>query len=418
MSTILYDLGLAWRGVRARLVQALIPLVVVALGVAVAVATLALGDGVRRGIIQASDPFGVLVVGAKGDGQQLVLNSVLLQGLPLGTIPASIYDELVADPRVRLAVPLAKGDNVGGAPVIGTDAAFFQLRPSLNAPLAFRLSAGRLFDADFEAVLGSTAAEGLGLQIGDQFQAQHGFERGLEDDTHAEPYTVVGILHPSGTAYDSAVYVTTHTVWDAHAEEEGAAASPFTITGLGAQAGDPERLTSVLVQPVGFAEANTLWQTFYTRTDAQAAFPGQELGRLFDLFGQVQALLTAVGWLVLAIALAVVFLSAYGAALHRRRDLAVMRSLGAPRGTVARVLLFEALLVSLGGALLGRLIGYGAALVIGAAVTEGAAIPVPVEVVWSLEPVLWVLPLVLGGLGGLIPAWMAYRADVVEGLAG
>lgn len=411
-----YDLTLAWRGVRSRLIQTVIPLIIVALGVAVAVATLALSDGVRRGIVQASDPFGVLVIGPKGDGQQLVLNSILLQGLPLGTIPASIYDQMRADPRVRLAVPLAKGDNIGGAPMIGTNAAFFDLKTAVDAPPAFQIGDGRLFEGDFEAVLGSRAADGLGLRLGDQFLAQHGVERGLADDTHEGAYTVVGILAPSGTAYDGAVYVTMETVWRAHQQEE-ADSNPFEIAPLIPQAGDPQRLTSVLVQPVGFAEANRLWQMFYSRTDAQAAFPGQELGRLFDLFGQVQTLLTGVGWLVLLIALAVVFLSVYSATLNRRRDLAVMRSLGAPRSTIARVILFEGLLVSLGGAILGRVLGYGAAWVIGGMVTQTAAIPVPVQIMWGLEPALWLLPVILGGLGGLIPAWMAYRADVVEGLA-
>lgn len=411
-----YDLGLAWRSVQARVVQTVIPVIIVALGVAVAVATLTLGDGLRQGIIQASDPFGVLVIGPKGDGQQLVLNSILLQGLPLGTIPAAIYDELTADDRAGLVVPLAKGDNIGGAPIIGTDAAFFELRTAIDAPPAFALREGDFFSAEFEAVLGSRAAEGLGLRVGDTFQAQHGVERGIAEDMHEQVYTVVGILQPSGTAYDGAAYVTTETVWHAHEDEEGEP-NPFALEPLTPQAGDPERLTAILVQPVGFGEANSLWQTFYIRTDAQAVFPGQELGRLFDLFGQVQSLLTAVGWLVLAIALAVVFLSVYSATLNRRRDLAVMRSLGAGRSTIARVIMFEALLLSVGGAILGRVLGYGAAAVIGGMVAQNAAIPVMVRFAWGLEPVLWVLPVILGALGGLIPAWLAYQSDVVDGLA-
>ena len=175
-----YDLTLAWRGVRSRLIQTIIPLIIVALGVAVAVATLALSDGVRRGIVQASDPFGVLVIGPKGDGQQLVLNSILLQGLPLGTIPASIYDEMRADPRVRLAVPLAKGDNIGGAPMIGTNAAFFDHKTAVDAPPAFQVGDGRLFQGDFEVFeVGGRPAFGAGRHPPDPRRKLHrGVHRG------------------------------------------------------------------------------------------------------------------------------------------------------------------------------------------------------------------------------------------------
>ncbi|MBK8430561.1 MAG: hypothetical protein IPL28_04430 [Chloroflexi bacterium] len=86
-----------------------------------------MGDAIRQGVIRASDPFGVLVVGAKGSGQQLVLSSILLQGQPVGNISYAIFEELAADERVQTAVPLAFGDNIGGARIIGTNNSFFAL---------------------------------------------------------------------------------------------------------------------------------------------------------------------------------------------------------------------------------------------------------------------------------------------------
>ncbi|HYO87954.1 MAG TPA: ABC transporter permease, partial [Candidatus Limnocylindrales bacterium] len=139
------DLHLAWRSIATRPLQTLIPALVVALAIGLTITVLALGDGLRRGIIQASDPFGALVVGPKGDSQQLVLNTLLLQGLPLGTISHEIYERLEEDPRVRLAVPLATGDNLGGFPIIGTSLAFFELRTEQNAAPAYQLVEGRLF---------------------------------------------------------------------------------------------------------------------------------------------------------------------------------------------------------------------------------------------------------------------------------
>lgn len=292
-----YDLFLAWRGLRARPLHTLITLLRVALAVALPISVLALGDGARQGIIRASDPFGVLVVGAKGSAQQLVLNTLLLQGLPVGNFPVSIYDEVAADPRAALTVPLAFGDNVGGARLIGTNDALLELRAEVNAPPAFTLAEGTFFSGDFEAVLGSSAAQSLGLRVGDTFLAQHGVERGLASDTHAEPYRVVGIFAPTTSPYDSAVFVSVESIWDAHADEATSANSAFAV----GEAGAPQQLTALLVKPVGFVEANQLWQQFATGSEAQAAFPGAELGALFDLFSLGERVLTAVGYLVLAI---------------------------------------------------------------------------------------------------------------------
>jgi putative ABC transport system permease protein len=408
---MMYDLALSWRNLRARPIQSVIPVIVVALAIALSITVLALGDGAREGIIEASDPFGVLVVGPKGDGQQLVLNTILLQGLPLGTIPYDIYETLADDPRVRLAVPLAKGDNVAGAPVIGTNAAFFELRTAIDAPPAFRLADGEIFDEDFEAVLGSRAADALNLGLGGTFRVGHGFEQGLEDDIHANVYTVVGILESSGTPYDTAVYTTVETVWRVHAPMAGET-NPFAVDTGGAA----DRLTSILVQPVGFAEQNQLWQEFYAGTEAQAAFPGQELGALFDLLRQAEQILGVVGYLVFGIAALTVFLSIYGATLSREREIAIVRSLGGSRLHVFRIVIFEALIITLAGSILGRAIGYGAAAGIASVYSAQSSIPIPIRYLGELEAVLWLLPVGVAIAAGLIPAALAYSVDVVEKL--
>lgn len=147
------------------------------------------------------------------------MSTLLLQGAPIGNISGRIFQELRKDPRVALAVPIAMGDNVGGARIIGTDEHFFELRPSLQDAPAFRLAEGRYFATDFEAVLGSRAAAELRLAIGDWFRPQHGVMCGLESDTHAEVHTVVGILQPSNTPFDKAVLTRVESVIDMHAEE-------------------------------------------------------------------------------------------------------------------------------------------------------------------------------------------------------
>lgn len=448
-----YDLTIAWRNIVTRPVQTLITILVVGLAIALSVAVLQLNDGLQRGIIRASDPFGVLVVGAKGSAQQLVLSTLLLQGNPVGNIPQHIYAELAADPRVALAVPLAMGDNVGNARIIGTSPDFFTLGPSVQEPPAFHLAQGTLFAENFEAVLGSKAAANLGLQLGDHFRPAHGVTQGLASDEHDIPHIVVGILQPSNTPFDNAVFTTVDSVVAIHAEhgdeehankertdeeqtdeehtdeehsteehrdatqtvDESASAEPTLETG-GEGHEDEEQMTAILVRPVSFIAQNELWQEFYTGTAAQAAFPGRELGSLFDLLNQGQELLRLVGYLAAVMAALTLFLTVYSATGARERLLAIMRSLGANRATVFRVVLFETLLTALLGAFVGRLIGYGVAMLIAAQITTQSAIPITIRYLPQVELFLWGLPLLLALVAGLLPAMQAYRANVVEKL--
>lgn len=412
-----YDLTLSWRNVRTRPLQTAIAVLVVGLSIGLFVAVTVLSDAVRRGVIQASDPFGVLVVGAKGSGQQLILSTILLQGPPVGNIPLYIYEELQADERVALAVPLAMGDNVGGARIIGTDQNFFQLTEVDDETKPFVIASGRAFAADFEAVLGATAARELGLTIGDAFVTSHGVERGFEADEHDVPFTVVGILATTNSPYDSAVFTTIASIWAVHEEED----APVTAEAqTGAQKNHHTavagQITAVLVKPVNFAVTHSIWQGFYTGTQAQAAFPGQELGGLFDQLRQGERILTAVGYLAAVMAALTVLLAIYSATLAREQTIAIMRSLGASRLSVLRMVIFEALIISLLGALLGRLIGYITAWVIGRNITAQAAVPIRVQFLPQLEPFLWLLPLLLAIAAGLYPALMAYRVNIVEKL--
>lgn len=421
----MYELKIAWRNLLNRPVQTLVTITVIALALALAVTVTHLNDALQRGIIRASDPFGVLVVGAKGSGQQLVLSTLLLQGLPVGNIDGHIFAELRDDPRVALAVPVAMGDNVGGARIIGTDRRFFDLRPSQQEPPSFVLADGRLFAADFEAVLGSRAAAELGLRIGDRFQPQHGVEQGLEGDNHAEVHTVVGILQPSFTPFDNAALTTVDSVILMHAAaesvSEAAAAEHADELHDGAESDDHDhvangQVTAVLVQPTGFIEANELWREFYTGAAAQAVFPGRELGSLFDLLNQGQEILIVVGYLAAAMAALTLFLAIYSATESRQQLLAILRGVGASRRTVVLVVLVETVLIALLGALLGRLLGYGAATLIASEITRQSAIPLSVSYLGSFEAALWLAPLLLGILAGLLPAWQAYRVNVVEKL--
>lgn len=431
-----YDLRIALRNLRNRPIETLVTVVIVALAIALSVSVIVLSDGAEEGIVQASDPFGVIVIGSAGSGQDLVLSSILLQGNPIGNIPYEVYENLANDDaRVQLAVPLAFGDNYAGARIIGTNHNFFELRTRQTEPPAFQIADGRLFEpfagdhsnrnaddpvAVAEVVLGARTASETGLQIGDRFFGTHGVGVGIAENRHDNlAYVVVGILKSSGTAYDTAVYTDIRSVWYVHEDPEDANIPSFGQTALVQEQVDApisDQVTSVLILPTGFIEQNQIAQQFYADPTLQAAFPGEQLGNLISLLNQGQDVLEGVGYLVLIIASLTLFLSMYSSVLARRQSIAIMRGIGISRLSVSRVIVFETLMVSLGGALLGRILGYGFALIAAQIYSAQSAIPVPIRFLTDLELFLWGLSIGVGILSGLIPALMAYRVSVVEQL--
>lgn len=432
---MVYDLRLAWRNIRHRIIETLIPVLVVALAIGLSVAVFALSDGAEEGLVQASDPFGVLVIGKAGSGQDLVLSTILLQGNPIGNIDYAIYENLENDPRVQLSVPLAFGDSVGGARIIGTNFNFFELRRTQSDAPTFQIAEGRIFaeaepeahddhDEDdhehqdhedehhFEAVLGSSASHQLGLNVGDQFLATHGVGHGIAENVHEDVYTVVGILQSTGTPYDTAVFTPLESVWDTHTEEDHQSDTKVEA----ASAAEHGQVTSVLVLPTGYIEQNQIVQEFYIEPTLQAAFPGEELAILIRLLNQGQQILNIIGFLVLGIASLTLFLSMYSAILARQQAIAIMRSVGGSRLNVFRVVIFETLIVSISGAILGRIIGYGLAITIATVYSQQSAIPIPIRFLPELELLLWGMSLGVGLLAGIVPGIMAYRVNVVEKL--
>jgi putative ABC transport system permease protein len=411
-----YALKLTRHHLRERAAQTALTVVVVALAVALSVAVIALADGLRRGIVQAADAFGVVIIGPKGDSQQLALNTILLQSVPLGTLDLNLYEDLRARyPHVRTA-PLAMGDNVAGIPIIGTDAMFFEMRRAADQPPAFALTEGRLFEQPFEAVLGAEAARTLGVRLGEAFISGHGMSGGGPGDTHgSHPYTVVGILGRTSSAYDRAVFTPLDSVWEAHDLGIPAINRPQTDP----QTADRGRITAILVMPYGvsLSEVYRIATQYNNTPEAQAIFPGAQIGTLFETFDQGQRILNVVGVLALVMAGLTLLLSLYSASLSRRGAVAIMRGLGASRAIIFATTLIEALALSLIGALSGWAAGHLAASLIAASITGYSAIPIPTRSLPTQEVPLLLAALAVGVVAGLIPALMAYRVNPIASMS-
>jgi putative ABC transport system permease protein len=162
--------------------------------------------------------------------------------------------------------------------------------------------------------------------------------------------------------------------------------------------------------------AYQLYQQLNAGRDLQAALPGAVLTQFLDLLGQGQRVLGLVAAVALVMAGLSVALTLYGAVLARQREIAILRALGASRGTILGIALIESLILGLLGLAGGALLGYGAAFAIAGTLRYQSAVAINLGFEPALIPTALTL-LCIGLVAGLAPALRAYRVDPVALLA-
>ncbi len=390
----------------------LLNVALLSLGVAAIVLLLLLSrelDGRLRRDAQGID----LVVGAKGSPLQLVLAGVYHADIPTGNIALEQVDLLRAEPLVAQVIPISLGDSYQGFRIVGTE-------PDFVAHYGATLAAGQLWNGPLEAVLGADVARQTALQVGAVFAGSHGLS--AQGSAHAEqPYRVVGVLNATGTVIDQLIVTGLESVWKIHAGPHRANAGA-TAPGNHDEDDDkataaPRQVTMALVRYASPLAAASLPRRINAETALQAASPAYESARLFTVFGFGTDIVRGFALLLMVASCLGIYIALYQAMNERQYDIAVMRTLGAGRQRVVRLLLLESLLLAGAGAAIGLLLGHALLATIGtwlpaaASLAEGARHPAAAEAL--------VVLIALGGgvLAALVPAWRAYRVDVAATLS-
>lgn len=416
--------GIAWRSAWNRRGT----LVLVALSIALATMLLLALERMRSDVRESfsqSVSGTDLIVGARTGPVQLMLYAVFRIGGATNNIRMASVDAVARHRAVAWVVPIALGDSHRGHPVLGSTPAYFEhFRYGDRQPLVLR--EGRAFsgtlDGLYEAVLGAEVAQALGYRLGDRIVLTHGAGGALAAEHADKPFTVVGIVARTGTPVDRTVHVSLQAIEAIHLDWAGGAPLPgLTIAPEQARKFDlqPKQVTAALVglkSRVAVFNVQRFVQDFEGEP-LLAVLPGVALDELWQAVGIGERALLGMSALVALVSLAGLVAVVLAGLNERRRELAVLRAVGAAPRHVLWLLATEGALVTVCGALAGTLAAAAGVVLAGPLVQSAFGITLrlgaPTATQWALLGAV----LAAGMLASLVPGWRAYRLSLADGLS-
>ncbi|MFI8738771.1 ABC transporter permease [Ectopseudomonas toyotomiensis] len=364
-----------------------------------------------------------LIVGARSGSVNLLLYSVFRIGNATNNIRWDSFEHFAQHRQVKWAIPISLGDSHRGYRVMGTSTAYFEhYRYARGQTL--QLAQGREFaDDPFEVVLGAEVAQALGYGLGEKIVLAHGVATISLVKHDDKPFTVVGILERTGTPVDRTLHISLagmealHIDWQNGMPARGAA----QISADQARAMDlqPKQITAFMLG------LNSKIATFSLQREINefrgepllAILPGVALQELWSLMGTAEQALFVVSLFVVLTGLIGMLTAILTSLNERRREMAILRSVGARPWHIASLLVLEAFTLALAG------VAFGVALLyLGIAGSQGfvqanyglyLALNAPSSYEWKLLGGILAAAVAMGS----VPAWRAYRQSLADGLS-
>ncbi len=418
-------IALAWKSARARAGATLLTIIAIALSTGLILGVEKIRAGARSGFEQTVSGAD-LIVGARSGPINLLLYAVFRIGDPTTNVSWASYQAFASRPDVAWTIPLSLGDSHGGFRVLGTSDAYFDhYRYGAKRPLSF--ATGATFGGVYEAVLGAESARELGYKLGDEFAISHGVRSAAFAEHKDHLFKVVGILAATGTPVDKTIHIrldgmdAVHEGWVDGAPPRralGARSNAPAPSEPGAAVREPEAITAFLV---GLKSKATVLRyqrdvNTYRREALTGVIPGVALSQLWRVLGPAEQALRGVSFLVVAAGLTGLLTTLLSTLNERRREIAVLRAVGAGQRDVFSLLVLESTLVAGLGALVGCL-GLNFLLAVAGRRLE-ASIGAPLGPLgFSIYDVYIVAAIaVIGFVLGFVPGWIAYRRSLSDGL--
>ncbi|MCC2525135.1 ABC transporter permease [Vibrio coralliilyticus] len=409
---------LAWKSVRNRRVTAILTILTVAISVILLL-------GVERIRTQAKSSFANtisgtdLIVGGRSGQVNLLLYSVFRIGNATNNIDWKSYQEFSNHRSVKWAIPISLGDSHKGFRVMGTNHSYFEhYRYGKKQNIA--IAEGHEFDGLFETVIGSDVARSLGYKIGTEIIIAHGISDVGFSRHDNLPFKVVGILAPTGTPVDKTVHVSLEAIEAIHVGWESGAHLGNTPSAehLEKQNFQPKQITAMLLG------LNSKIQTFalqrqintYPKEPLSAIMPGVALHELWGMMSVAEQALMAVSVFVVIAGLLGMLSSLLTSLQERRREMAILRAMGARPRHVLSLLVLEASALTLVGLAVGVVGLYALLATVAPVIQQQYGINIEMVAISHYEWILLAAVQLAGTVIGFIPAFRAYRQSLSDGM--
>lgn len=361
-----------------------------------------------------------LIVGAKGGPLQLLLYTVFHIGGAINNIKISTYNDIKSNPQVEWTIPISLGDAYRGFRVVGTDENFYA-HYRFRGDRKVEIAEGGIVPTDtFDVVIGSEVAKKYKHKVGDPIVISHGLSAESIMSHDNTPFKIVGIISPTQTPIDTGVYITLQGMEAIHFGWETGMPDGETI--------NPERfkkenieitqLTSFMVKLKSRIAVLRMRRNIdqYANEPVMAIIPALSLQEMWETIGYVEQILFLVSLCVLLVGVMSILISLYTSINERRREMAILRSLGASSRHIFMLLIYESSLLVLMGCVLGVASMYGLLYFVSPWLESNFSVYLPIEALSKTEWMYLGAIYVVGTMAGLIPAIKAYMNSLQDGL--
>ena len=348
-----------------------------------------------------------MVVGAKGSPLQLILSSVYHIDSPTGNISLEEAEKISKNRMVGSSIKLLYGDNFKGYRIVGTEKKFIELYNG-------KIKKGKNLSKPFEVLVGSKVYSKLKIDIGDDLISSHGLrETGESHDDKS--FKVVGLLEPSNSVIDQLIITLPQSVWDVHENHHHEEEHEHDHDEEHQH--DGREITAMLIKFKSPMNIIQFPRQINETTNLQAAVPSYEISRLFKLFGFGIETLSYLAYLIIIVSGFSLFINLYNSMRERKYEMALIRTLGASRLQLSTMIIFESIILTISGFILGLLFSRFGVMFVSSLMEESINYNLSSFRILNEEYWLLLLSVIIGLLASLIPAVQVYKMNISKILA-
>ena len=380
-----------------------------------------------------------MVVGAKGSPLQLILSAVYHIDSPTGNISIEDAKKIKDNRMVGSSIDLLYGDNYKGYRIVGTDDEFLDLYDA-------KIKDGRKWEDPFEVVVGSKIHSKFGLKLDDELMSSHGLRE--TGEAHEDQlFKVVGLLEPSNSVIDQLIVTSPESIWDLHAEHDHSGEEhddehdnehddehddehdhehddehdhehddehDHEHDDEHDHEHDDEEITAMLIKFQNPMNIIQFPRQINEETNLQAAVPSYEISRLFKLFGFGIETLTYLAYLIIIVSAFSLFINLFNSMRDRKYEMALIRTLGSSRRQLSFMIIFESLILTTVGFLLGLLVSRLGVMFVSSLMEESLNYNLNSFGILNEELLLLILSIFIGLISSIIPALQVYNLNISE----